>query len=73
MGIDSILEGKDVLLAAETGSGKTLAYLLPILTKLLQEKAKTRTPDESQDELHDEMTTKYKIQDILILSGFELV
>jgi len=66
LGIDSILEGGDVLLAAETGSGKTLAYLLPILTKLLQEKAKTCTPDE----LHDEMTTKYEIWCILILSVF---
>jgi superfamily II DNA/RNA helicase len=30
-----ILEGKDVVLAAETGSGKTLAYLTPIATALL--------------------------------------
>eukprot|EP00210_Caulerpa_lentillifera_P004000 g3816.t1 len=49
LGIDSILEGNDVLLAAETGSGKTLAYLLPILTKILQEKAKLRTPELEDD------------------------
>lgn len=38
MGIGRILEGKDVVLAAETGSGKTLAYLLPIITRILSEK-----------------------------------
>ena len=34
----SLLEGKDVVLAAETGSGKTLAYLGPIASKLLSHK-----------------------------------
>lgn len=29
------LEGKDLIAVAETGSGKTLAYLLPVVTRLL--------------------------------------
>ena len=33
-----ILEGQDVVLAAETGSGKTIAYLGPILSSLLARK-----------------------------------
>jgi superfamily II DNA/RNA helicase len=35
LAIPSILEGRDVVLAAETGSGKTLAYLAPIANRLL--------------------------------------
>ncbi|XP_071962338.1 probable ATP-dependent RNA helicase DDX28 [Antedon mediterranea] len=36
--IPSLLEGKNVLFAAETGSGKTLAYLLPLLNMLYNER-----------------------------------
>lgn len=34
--IPRILQGEDVVIAAETGGGKTLAYLLPVLHKLSQ-------------------------------------
>ena len=34
--IPTILEGADVIMAAETGSGKTQAYLSPIFSKLLK-------------------------------------
>ena len=33
--IPAVLEGRDVLAAAETGSGKTAAFVLPLLEKLL--------------------------------------
>ncbi|KOC68993.1 putative ATP-dependent RNA helicase DDX28 [Habropoda laboriosa] len=36
LGIPAILQGCNVLLAAETGCGKTLAYLLPLVTKILE-------------------------------------
>lgn len=36
--IPEILEGKDVLGIAQTGTGKTAAYLLPILSRLDEEK-----------------------------------
>ncbi len=37
--IPALLEGKDVLAAAQTGTGKTAAFALPILQRLSQEKA----------------------------------
>ncbi|MGQ8367320.1 DEAD/DEAH box helicase [Glaciecola sp. 1036] len=40
-GITPILEGKDVLAAAQTGTGKTAGFILPIIEKLLKGK-KTR-------------------------------
>ena len=38
LGIEPLMKGRDVVLAAETGSGKTLAYLLPIMTHILAER-----------------------------------
>ena len=35
--IPPILDGQDVVIAAETGSGKTLAYMVPIVQKLLND------------------------------------
>lgn len=32
------LEGKDIIASSQTGTGKTLAFLLPIITKLIQNK-----------------------------------
>ena len=37
--IPQALAGKDVLATAQTGTGKTLAFLIPIIERLLQEKA----------------------------------
>lgn len=38
--IPAALEGRDILGSAETGTGKTAAYLLPLLQRLLGEKAR---------------------------------
>ncbi len=38
------LEGKDILGSAQTGSGKTVAFVLPLLQKLLSEKAPAASP-----------------------------
>jgi superfamily II DNA/RNA helicase len=37
--IPAILEGGDVLAGAETGSGKTAAFVLPVLQKILEQRA----------------------------------
>jgi ATP-dependent RNA helicase DeaD len=38
--IPNAILGMDILASSQTGSGKTLAYLLPAITKILQENAK---------------------------------
>src|SRR5712675_3159190 len=38
--IPQALEGKDILATAQTGTGKTLAFLIPIIERLLAQKAK---------------------------------
>ena len=57
MGIGPLMEGRDVVLAAETGSGKTYAYLLPIMTHILNEKRQlqTSTPPQDNTPLYDEL------------------
>ena len=35
--IPAVLEGRDILAAAQTGTGKTAAFLLPLLQKLIEE------------------------------------
>src|SRR5258708_7370478 len=34
--ITPVLEGRDVMVAAQTGTGKTLAFLLPVLHRMLE-------------------------------------
>ncbi|UTC57207.1 DEAD/DEAH box helicase [Treponema sp. OMZ 305] len=38
------LEGKSVFFESETGTGKTFAFLLPLLTRLMQEEKKSTAP-----------------------------
>jgi ATP-dependent RNA helicase RhlE len=38
--IPQALEGKDVLATAQTGTGKTLAFLIPVIERLLSQKAR---------------------------------
>ena len=42
--IPSALDGRDVLGIAQTGTGKTAAFVLPMLTKLSQGRARARMP-----------------------------
>ncbi|NJM94424.1 MAG: DEAD/DEAH box helicase [Cytophagales bacterium] len=37
--IPPILEGKDIIAAAQTGTGKTAAFLLPVINRIIQEAA----------------------------------
>ncbi len=43
-GIPSVLEGRDLLAAAQTGTGKTAAFALPLLQKLAGEQPNPRGP-----------------------------
>ena len=38
------LEGKNVFFESETGTGKTLAFLLPLLTRMMQDEKKSTVP-----------------------------
>lgn len=42
--IPPVLEGRDVMAAAQTGTGKTAAFTLPLLQRLGSERAKSRRP-----------------------------
>ena len=41
--IPVLLQGKSLLFQSETGTGKTFAYLLPFLTKILQENSSSKS------------------------------
>ncbi|BBA32770.1 DEAD/DEAH box helicase domain-containing protein [Methylocaldum marinum] len=43
--IPAVLEGRDLLAAAQTGTGKTAAFTLPLLHRLTEKRATTRAPD----------------------------
>jgi len=49
--IPLVLEGKDVLAAAQTGTGKTAAFTLPLLERMVQNHKKTAT-DKGQPKRH---------------------
>jgi ATP-dependent RNA helicase DDX24/MAK5 len=51
---------KDVVGAAETGSGKTLAYVLPILHRLLERRARLFTTDDVDEVDNDLSSTRKK-------------
>ena len=42
--IPVVLEGRDLMAAAQTGTGKTAAFALPLLERLLQKPAHQRSP-----------------------------
>ena len=42
--IPLVMEGKNIFFESDTGTGKTLAFLLPLLTRLLQEEQKSTAP-----------------------------
>jgi superfamily II DNA/RNA helicase len=41
--IPSALAGRDLMLSAQTGSGKTAAFVLPVLDKIIRDKANNKT------------------------------
>src|SRR5699024_5090718 len=41
--IPAALAGRDLLLSAQTGSGKTAAFVLPMLDKIIRDKATNKT------------------------------
>ncbi len=44
LAIKPSIEGRDVLGIAQTGTGKTAAFLIPLITKLMETRAKARMP-----------------------------
>ncbi|MFZ9217146.1 MAG: DEAD/DEAH box helicase, partial [Vulcanococcus sp.] len=42
--IPAVLEGRDVMAAAQTGTGKTAGFVLPMITRLANGRARARMP-----------------------------
>ncbi|XP_056135204.1 probable ATP-dependent RNA helicase DDX28 [Lampris incognitus] len=59
--IPKVLQGKNILCAAETGSGKTLSYLLPIVHRL-----------QAQKETEDETDAAHVISSVILVPSREL-
>ena len=73
--IPSAIQGSDILASSQSGSGKTLAYLLPAITKILQERAKilvlvpTRELAVQVCAALDKTTGKVKISGTAVIGG----
>ncbi len=63
--IPVILEGKDVIAAAQTGTGKTAAFLLPVIDMICQE----QTSDEHVQALIIVPTRELAVQIDMLVSG----
>ncbi|KAL3148049.1 hypothetical protein ABBQ38_014338 [Trebouxia sp. C0009 RCD-2024] len=66
--IPAILSGRNVALQCYTGSGKTLAYLLPVLTKAIQNAEKEFLTLQQQGKAHDAGT----LQALVVVPSREL-
>lgn len=65
-------QGKDVIGAAETGSGKTLAFGLPIMQRLLEERAKAAKMLEEKGEEAEKYAPKGHLRALIITPTREL-